>query len=324
MGLKQRLSDLFWPPDLGDEQSEPVSEEKPPAATSTAEPAGLGARLKRVGVSEEQRLHTRHQPAPVRAGADPQRARAGMSLKQRLQQVGVPDLDAKEVERQQHILDSSREAESRARRAAAYEVAAATCPVPIHPEPVPLPGDLRLREDEFLVAGSSRPAGSRDLTITTQRLIYSRGRNAEAQLVVYLADICDLVFHGETITVGTPSGRWQHLAVGGNLVVASRDRLLALVHHARAQRSALPGGLDEIVELRDGGAIGAAEYEKRRAAATAAPRRRRQRQVEVSGKPTDRHAPPVPPPAEAPGDAAVAVPAHPAEASAQPGDDEAR
>jgi hypothetical protein len=323
MGLKQRLSDLFWPPDLEDEQPDPVIEEMPPAAASTAEPAepaGLGARLKRVGVSEEQRLRTRHEPTPVRAGPDRRRDH-GVSLRQRLQQVGVPDLDAKELERQQRILDSSREAESRARRAAAYEAAAATFPVPIHPEPVPLPGDLRLHDDEFLVAGSGRPARNRDLTLTTQRLIYSRGRNAEAQLVVYLADICDLVFHGESITVGTPSGRWPHLAVAGNVVVASRDRLLALVHHARAQRSPLPGGLDELVELRDRGAIGAAEYEGRRAAATAAPRRRRQRQVEVSGKPTGRNAPPEPAPAPAPGDAA---PAMPAEASAQPGGEEPR
>ena len=193
----------------------------------------------------------------------------------------------KEVERRQRIHETSRDAERRGRRQAAYERASATCPVPLHPEPLPLPGSLRLQDDEFLVAASSRPVKGDRLTLTTQRLIYTRGN--DAQLVLYLADICDVAFHADgSATIGTPSGRWERLSLSGNNLAASRDGLLALVHHARAERSALPGGLDELVELRDRGAIGAAEFEARRGAAAAAPRRRRQRQVEVAGKPTPR------------------------------------
>ncbi len=316
MGVRQRLADLLWPPEVEGEQAEATVEEVPPAPPATAPAGGVGARLKRVGISEERRQATTYRPPPLppshHLGG---RARTGATLKQRLQQVGVPDLDAKELSRQQRILEASREPESRAHRVAAYKRAASSCPVPIHPQAVPLPGGLRLRDDEFLVASSTRPSRNRDLTLTTQRLVYSRGRDAGAQLVVYLADICDVVFHGDdTITVGTPSGRWERLPIAGNSVAGSRDRLLALVHHARAQRSALPGGLDELVELRDRGAVGSAEFASRRAAATSARRRRSEGQVEVSGRPTAR-ANPAPPPA--PDDAALAMPSG-GEAGAQP------
>ncbi|HEX3607712.1 MAG TPA: hypothetical protein VH134_17455 [Candidatus Dormibacteraeota bacterium] len=276
MGLRSALASLFWPDDV---------EPEPEPAARTEPAAGLSERLKRVGISEEIRLQTGHHPGPERQQAES--ARRGLGLKQRLQQVGVPDMDAREHARQQNILDASREAERRARREAAYAVAATTCPVPIHAEAVPLPGGLRLRDDEFLVAGASRPAGDRELTVTTHRLIYTKGAGAESQLVVYLAEISDVAFHGsDALTVGTPSGRWQRLPIAGNAVVASRDRLLALIDHARAQRAPLPGGLDELVALRDSGAVGAEEYEARRSSAEAAPRRRRQRQVEVAGKAT--------------------------------------
>jgi hypothetical protein len=235
--------------------------------------------------------------------------------------VGVPDLDAKELARQQRILEASREAESRSHRVTAYKRVAGACPVPIHPQAVPLPGGLRLRDDEFLVASSSRPSRNRDLTLTTQRLVYSRGRDAGAQLVVYLADICDVVFHADdTITVGTPSGRWEKVPVAGNSVAASRDRLLALVHHARAQRPALAGGRDDPADPRDRGPMAGTGYEPRRAAATASPRRRRDGQVEVSGRPATRATPPAEP-RPAPDDAALAMPTG-GEAEAQPGGEE--
>jgi hypothetical protein len=295
MGLRKRLGGVFWPPDEDGEQRDLGAPPQPPAAAPTAPPkraearTGLGRRLKNVGVREELREGTGHFPAPAWAGAESGRNRAGLSLKRRLQQVGVPDVDAQELARQQRILDASREAESRARREAAHALASSTCPLPIHPERIPLPGGLSLRDDEFLVISSrGANAGPRDLTLTTRRLVYTRGRNADAQLVVYLADICDVVFHADdTITVGTPSGRWDRIHAAGNDVVASRDRLLALIDHARAQRAVLPGGLDELVELRDRGAITGEQYESRRAVAAAAPRRRR-RQVEVSGRATPR------------------------------------
>lgn len=328
MDLRQRLADLFWPPERGGEgesegRDEATSDGKVAPVPPTAAPGpGLGARLKQVGISEERRQATSHQPPPVPAGHQPGgRGRTGPSLKQRLQQVGVPDLDAKELARQQRILESSREAETRSHRVAAYQRVASICPVPIHPQAVPLPGGLRLRDDEFLVASSSRPSRNRDLTLTTQRLVYSRGRDAGAQLVVYLADICDVVFHGDdTLTVGTPSGRWEKLPIAGNSVAGSRDRLLALVHHARAQRSALAAGREDPPDPRDRGPVAGAGYEPRRAAASASPRRRRDSQVEVSGRPASRVTPPAEP-SPAPDDAALAMPTG-GEAEAQPGGEE--
>jgi hypothetical protein len=330
MGLRQRLADLFWPPELGGEgegegegRYEATTDGEAAPVPPTAPPGpGLGARLKRVGISEERRQATSHRLPPVPAGHQPGgRGRTGPSLKQRLQQVGVPDLDAKELARQQRILEASREAESRSHRVTAYKRVAGACPVPIHPQAVPLPGGLRLRDDEFLVASSSRPSRNRDLTLTTQRLVYSRGRDAGAQLVVYLADICDVVFHADdTITVGTPSGRWEKVPVAGNSVAASRDRLLALVHHARAQRPALAGGRDDPADPRDRGPMAGTGYEPRRAAATASPRRRRDGQVEVSGRPATRATPPAEP-RPAPDDAALAMPTG-GEAEAQPGGEE--
>jgi hypothetical protein len=177
---------------------------------------------------------------------------------------------------------------------------------------MPLPGSLRLQDDEFLVAATSRPVKGVQLTLTTQRLISTRQGGA-AQLVVYLADISDVAFHSDgTATIGTPSGRWDRLSLAGNNLATSRDGLLALIHHARGGRAPRPRGGDELVELRDRAAIGPAEYEARRGAATAAPRRRRrQRPVEVSGKPTGRSAP-------APAEAAQET--SPAEDGLPPGD----
>ncbi|TMD94102.1 MAG: hypothetical protein E6I76_12910 [Chloroflexi bacterium] len=101
MGLRQRLSDLFWPPEFGGDQ--PV-EAKPAAASSDPSPS-VADRLKRVGISDETRKGTPH--------------RAGVA--ERLRQVGLPDLDLKEVERRQRIHETSRDAERRGRRQAAYE-----------------------------------------------------------------------------------------------------------------------------------------------------------------------------------------------------------
>ena len=242
MGLKQRLSDLFWPPD------EPGSEPQP-RAELRGKPAGA----------------VTAKPGPKAAAAPVEEAPAPAPRPR----VVAPIPDPK----------------GEARRAAAYERVAASCPVPIHPEDLPLPGGLRLLEDEFLVAASSRAVRGHQVTLTTQRLLYTRGADARAQLVVYLSDICDVVFHDDaTATVGTPSGRWERLVVSGNNLAASRHGLLELVHHARNQRSALPGGLDELVEMRDRGAIGSAEYEQRRATR----RRRQPRQVEVAGRATGR------------------------------------
>ncbi|TMD01328.1 MAG: hypothetical protein E6J03_11045 [Chloroflexi bacterium] len=83
MGLRQRLSDLFWPPEFGGDQ--PL-EAKPAAASADPSPR-VADRLKRVGISDETRKSTPH--------------RAGVA--ERLRQVGQPDLDLKEVERRQRI-----------------------------------------------------------------------------------------------------------------------------------------------------------------------------------------------------------------------------
>ncbi len=274
MGLKQRLSDLFWPPE------EPGSEPEALAEVSGRPTVAVAGRKRTAAPAPPPA------PAPVEQAAPP-----------------AP---------RPRVVAPAPDPQAEARRAAAHERAAASCPVPIHPEDLPLPGGLRLLEDEFLVAATSRAVQGHQLTLTTQRLVYTRGADARAQLVVYLGDICDVVFHDDaTVTLGTPSGRWERLVASGNNLAASRHGLLELIHHARIQRSALPGGLDELVEMRDRGALGSAEYEARRAAR----RRRQPRQVEVAGRATSRRE------AAATDDASLAAPAQP-ETPAQPGDGE--
>jgi hypothetical protein len=275
MGLRQRLGDLFWPPEEALDTT--------PTLVAGPEPTPV------VAASAPAPAVPASAPAPIPRPAPRPR-----------------------------VVASGMDEEARARRAAAYERAAGSCPVPIHPDDLPLPGGLRLLEDEFLVAATSRPVEGHQLTLTDQRLIYTRGEKVTAQMVVYLADICDVAFHDDgSLTVGTPSGRWERLPASGNNLAASRHGLLELIHHARARRAPLPGGLDELVELRDQGALGTGEYERRRAAATAAPRRRRQqRQVEVAGRATSRRDP-----VAAADDAALAAPAPPAEPPAQAEDE---
>jgi hypothetical protein len=341
MGLKERLSSLLWPEDTGDPDAERRSAEaSPPPATpagptppappasrraerpsagegiddaSAEKPAapGLVDRLKQVGVSPEQRERTPHLPGPARPEPEAGRPRTGPSLRQRLQQVGVPDWDAKELARQQRILEASREAGSRARREAAYATVSTTCPLPIHAERVPLPGGLRLLDEEFLVAsGPNLRSLTRELTLTTQRLIYTRGRAAERQLVVYLADICDIAFHeDDTVTIGTPSGRWERLSVAGNSVVASRDQLLALVGHARAERAAPAASVEPPAAAAAGRTAGEESTAGTGAPAAIAPRRTRpRRHVEVAGRPAPRSATAAPAAAAGDGDGAAAEP----------------
>jgi hypothetical protein len=247
MGSRKRLEEFSGPVEGSDRPEPeptpngghvgvPVASGAPVAGGGRpAGSVGLVERLKRVGVSESIRQRTPEIPPVARPPHQPKGPSVATTLRVLLQRTGVPDDDARELDHRQSLLDDSRRGRGEARRAAAYASVVSHCPVPVHRERVPLPGGLALFDDEFLVATGSLPAAPpRDLTLTTRRLIYSRGRTAQAQLAVYLADICDVAFHAdESITVGMRSGRWPHLPTAGNGVVASRRHLLALIDYAR-------------------------------------------------------------------------------------------
>jgi hypothetical protein len=161
------------------------------------------------------------------------------------------------------------------------------CPFPIQAEQVKLPGGVTLFDDEFLVTvGKDWGWSSQKMSVTTQRVIVSRGRLAKDQESVYLTDIRDVRFRKPlvgfgTLVLETAGGK----SIDGLPSVSDgagvRDRLLTLIHFARAQAQS-PGvastsgpveapaedialKLKQLGELKESGVVTAEEFEAKKA-----------------------------------------------------------
>jgi hypothetical protein len=161
-----------------------------------------------------------------------------------------------------------------------------TCPLPIDPQTMSLPGGLNLFPDEFCIAvGRDWGLSSQRLILTTHRLIHTHGRMSKDQQTVYLTDIRDVGFKKPAFTYGT-------LAIetaGGHSIEglpqmkngqAIRDQLLTMVHWARqrAQQAATPAAtpssapppdrydqLRKLGELKEAGLLSDTEFEAEKA-----------------------------------------------------------
>lgn len=174
-------------------------------------------------------------------------------------------------------------------RRAAYETTKRDCPLPISfelPPPIGGASGIRLFEDEFLVS-TAKDWGfsSQRLTLTTHRLIYSRGRVTKAVESMYLQDIRDVKYvkpflNMASLGVETSSGitsiEGLPAMYDGRKI---RDEILAMVHYARKRVNApavvhvqaqpaqedIPAKLKQLKELHDAGMVTDAEFETKKA-----------------------------------------------------------
>ncbi|MDE3192970.1 MAG: SHOCT domain-containing protein [Chloroflexota bacterium] len=193
------------------------------------------------------------------------------------------DAKAKREAEQKALRDAE---ETRARHAqevreAALRQAQTTCPLPVTPDSRALPGGLQLFPDEFVVSvGKDWGWSSQKLTLTTHRIIYSRGRLAKDQESVYLTDIRDIKFHKPllgfgTLLLETAGGHSVEGLPAASNGQSIRDKLLQMTHYAR-QRAAVPQQvvqqvtapqpdryeqLKRAAELKDQGVLTADEFE---------------------------------------------------------------
>ncbi len=221
----------------------------PPAVIEDAAPS-KGGRWRGVMDSAKQMAETAKVKAQERAET---RAQAQAQQQAAREQAQAQERAAREAAAAEH----------RARRGRAFEAARQTCPLPIAPDEIPLPGGLSLFEDEFLVS-TARDWGwsSQRLLLTTHRLIHTHGRMTKDQQAVYLADIRDVGFRKPLVGYGT-------LAIetaGGHSIEGlpaisngreQRDRLMRLIHWARQRAQqpqqvtqATPSAPDKFDQLR--------------------------------------------------------------------------
>jgi len=160
----------------------------------------------------------------------------------------------------------------------------ATCPLPLEPLIRPLPGGLKLFPDEFLVrVAKDWGLSSQRLTITTHRLIYTRGRATKAVESMYLQDVRDVkyikpMFGFGKLGIENAAGVSSLEGLPGVANAAKlRDDIMAMVHFARqrAQSPAIaqgpavvaediPAKLKQLAELRDSGILTEAEFQSKK------------------------------------------------------------
>lgn len=162
-------------------------------------------------------------------------------------------------------------------RAKLHALLQASCPLPIDSGDAPLPSGQRLLDDEFLVTvGKDWGLSSQKMTLTTHRIVYTRGRISKDMESVYLTDVRDVRYHKPaighgSIVIDTASGKIEGLPASSN-VKQLRDRMMQLVHWARqraqqpnavhtpAAPEDVPGQLAKLAQLRDGGVLSEEEF----------------------------------------------------------------
>jgi hypothetical protein len=99
-----------------------------------------------------------------------------------------------EAERQKRLAQS---------RKAAFAVSSQNCPLPLREDRVQIAGGLEILNDEFVV-DVAREWGfsTQKLTITTHRVVWSKGVVSTSQSAVYLTDIRYVRFHKPLLGAG--------------------------------------------------------------------------------------------------------------------------
>jgi hypothetical protein len=181
--------------------------------------------------------------------------------------------------------EAQRQAEQRtADRTELYAIVKASCPLPIEPGDVSMPGGARLLDDEFLVTvGKDWGLSSQKLTLTTHRIVYTHGRVSKDIESVYLTDVKDIQYHKPvvgfgSIAIDTSSGKIEGLPASTN-GAQLRDRMMQLVHWARQRAQQpqvvhaaaplgddIPAQLAKLAQLRDGGVLSEDEFVTSKAA----------------------------------------------------------
>jgi len=144
--------------------------------------------------------------------------------------------------RRQEQLKAEREKQLATERQASLAQAEKTSPLPLHLEKMPIAGGLDLFNDEFVVSVAKEWGWSTQrLTLTTHRVLWSKGVINTDQKSLYLTDIRDVKFHKPFIGAGsiileTAGGRSiEGLPAASNGAIV-RDRLLAMIHWARQRQ----------------------------------------------------------------------------------------
>ncbi len=175
-------------------------------------------------------------------------------------------------------------------RREAYERVKNECPLPITfeiPPPIGGMGGTTLFEDEFLVS-TAKDWGfsSQKLTLTTHRLIYTRGRVSKAMESVYLQDIRDVKYlkpllQLPSLAVETASGAasieglpamWDATKLRNDILVmvhyARQRSSTPVVVHAKDQPTAgedIPAKLRQLKELHASGVLTDGEFDAKKA-----------------------------------------------------------
>lgn len=192
--------------------------------------------------------------------------------------------EARQARAQQEAEAAQKAQARRDQRERVFQGVREMCPLPVVAEQHRLPGGLELFDDEFLVTiGKDWGISSKQLVLTTQRVIYARGRTltSKDQKTVYLRDVRDVRFHKPLIgpgtlfleTAGGRSAEGLPSVKNGKQV---RDQLLTLVHFARGSVETPDGiptrtgedtteTLRKLGELRDAGVLTDSEFDAKKA-----------------------------------------------------------
>jgi hypothetical protein len=182
-----------------------------------------------------------------------------------------------------NAVESDFDARNRARQTHLASMQA-TCPLPLEPLIKPLPGGIQLFPDEFLVTTAKDwGLSSQRLTITTHRLIYTRGRANKGVESMYLQDVRDIKYVKPLIGFGKLGieNAAGVSSIEGLPAVSNgakmRNDIMAMVHFARQRAQSpsivhapaaavedIPAKLKQLAELRDSGILTDAEFQAKK------------------------------------------------------------
>ena len=179
-------------------------------------------------------------------------------------------------------VEAEYDARNRAREAHLNSIQG-NCPLPVDPLIRPLPGGLQLFPDEFLVT-TAKDWGwsSQRLTLTTHRLIYTRGRASKAVESMYLQDIRDVKYIKPFMGFGKLGienaagvSSLEGLPAMAN-AAKMRNDIMTMVHFARQRGQApvaaasavaaedIPAKIKQLADLRSAGILTEEEFQAKK------------------------------------------------------------